>query len=206
MFPDTKSLSQYTCAQILCMDFNWVAFYPMHHKADAYLALEQSIFDYGVFNTLIPDNALELVGMEFKQKAQKFGCSIKQVEAYTPNQNKAEATIRELKRRYRRAMHKSHAPAILWDHYLQLIVEIRRHTALNLFSLEGGTPHTVLTGGTPDVSHLVEFEWYQFVWCLNPGQEGHRLGRWLGTSHSVGQAMCSNVLTAMGKVIHHSSV
>ena len=108
MFADTKSLSQYTCAQIFCMDFNWVAFYPMHHKVDAHLALEQSIFDYGVFNTLTPDNAPELVSREFKQKVQKFGCNIKPVEAYTPNQNKAEATIRELKRSYHRAMHKSH--------------------------------------------------------------------------------------------------
>ena len=53
------------------------------------------------------------------------------------------------------------------------MAEIRRHTALNLFSLEGETPYTVLTGETPDVSHLVEFEWYQFVWYSNPGQEGH---------------------------------
>ena len=66
MFADTKSLSQYTCAQILCTDFNWVAFYPMRHKADAHLALEQSIFDYVVFNTLIPDNVPELVSREFK--------------------------------------------------------------------------------------------------------------------------------------------
>ena len=173
MFADTKSLSQYTCAQIFCMDFNWVAFYPMHHKVDAHLALEQSIFEYGVFNTLITDNAPELVSREFKQKVQKFGCNIKPVEPYTPNQNKAEPTIRELKRSYHKAMHKSHTPAILWDHCLQLMAEIRRHTALNLFSLEGETPDTVLTGKTPDISHLVEFEWYQFVWYSNPGQEGH---------------------------------
>ena len=70
-------------------------------------------------------------------------------------------------------MRKSHTPAILWEHCLRLMAEIRRHTAPNLFSLEGETPHTILTGETPDISHLVEFEWYQFVWDLNPGQEGH---------------------------------
>ena len=102
MFANTKSLSQYTCAQIFCMDFNSVAFYPMHHKANAHLALEQSIFDYGVFNTLIPYNAPELVSRE-------FWLQYKPVEAYTPNQNKAEAMIRELNRSYRRAMRKSHA-------------------------------------------------------------------------------------------------
>ena len=90
----------------------------MHHKADAHLALDQSIFDYGVFNTLIPDNAPELVNREFKCKAQNFHCNTKPVEAYTPNQNKTEAMIRELKRSYHRAMHKSHTPAILWDHCL----------------------------------------------------------------------------------------
>ena len=69
MSADTKSLSQYTCAQIFCMDFNWVAFYPMCRNANAHFALEQSIFDYGVFNTLIPDSAPELVNGEFEQKA-----------------------------------------------------------------------------------------------------------------------------------------
>ena len=128
------------------------------------------------------------------------------MEAYTPNQNKAEAMIRKLKRCYRRAMHKSHAPAILCDHCLQLMAEIRRHTTLNLLSLEGETPHTVHTGESPAISHLVEFEWYQLVWYMNPGQDGHRLGRWLGPSHSVGQAMCSKILTAKDKLIHHSSV
>ena len=130
----------------------------MRCKADTHLALKQSIFAYGVFNTLIPDNAQELVSREFKQKGHNFGCNIKPVEAYTPNQNKAEAMIRELKRSYSRAMHKSHAPTTLWDHCLQLMAEISRHTALNLFSLEGETPHTVLSGKTPDISHLVEFE------------------------------------------------
>ena len=36
--------------------------------------------------------------------------------------------------------------------------------------------------------------------------EGPRLERWLGLSNTIGQAMCSKILTNKGKVIHHSSV
>ena len=66
MIANTKSLSQYTCAQISVQILTGLHFIPCTVKANAHLALEQSIFDYGVFNTLIPDDSPELVSREFK--------------------------------------------------------------------------------------------------------------------------------------------
>jgi hypothetical protein len=40
---------------------------------------------------------------------------------------------------------------------MELMAAIRSHTALNLYSLQGETPHTVLTGDTGDISHICEF-------------------------------------------------
>ena len=97
MFSETKSLSQNNCTQVFSTDFNWVAFYPLRKKRNAHQALEQSVFDYGIFHTIIPDNAKELTEGQFKKMAQKFGSQICPIEAFTPNQNKAEAMIRELK-------------------------------------------------------------------------------------------------------------
>ena len=206
MFLETKSLSHNNCTQVFSTDFNLVAFYPLRKKSNAYQALEQSVFDYGIFHTIIPDNANELTEGEFKKSAQKFGSQICRIEAFTPNQNKAEATICELKRSFRRAMRRTNAPAVLWDHCLQLMAEIRRHTALDIFSLNGETLQTMVTGETAHISHLVEHSWYDFVWYSNPGGEGPSLGRWLGPSNTAGQAMCSKIITNKGKVIHHSSV
>ena len=50
---------------------------------------------------MVPDNAGEISKGEFEQKLRCAGCIISPVEAYTPNQNKAESAIRELKRAYR---------------------------------------------------------------------------------------------------------
>ena len=46
---------------------------------------------------------------------------------------------------------------------------------------------------------------YQFKHS-NPGFENRELGRWLGPSKSVGQAMSSKILTRKGKIVHRTSV
>ena len=112
LFSDTKSLSQNTCGQIFATEFGWVQFYPLERKKDAHTALEKVFNDYGIFNSVVPDNAPELTSGKFKKTAQKFGCRIKPIEAWTPNQNLAEANIRELKRAYRREMRRTNAPAV----------------------------------------------------------------------------------------------
>ena len=138
-------------------------------------ALDRLIWDHRIPYCIIPDNTPELVAGEFKRKALRYGTSFKLVEAWTPNQNLAESAIQEIKRSYRWAMWKSNAPGILWDHCLELIAELRSNMVLNLSSLGGDSPHTKLTGNTADISHLVEFEWYQMVWYSNPGMEGRKL-------------------------------
>ena len=206
LFSDTKSLSQNTCGQIFATEFGWVQFYPLERKKDAHTALEKVFNDYGIFNSVVPDNAPELTSGKFKKTAQKFGCRIKPIEAWTPNQNLAEANIRELKRAYRREMRRTNAPAVLWDHCLQLVAERRSHTVSATEPFDEGPPIKMLTGDTPDISHLVEHRWYDPVWYSNPGFENRELGRWLGPSKSVGQAMSSKILTRKGKIVHRTSV
>ena len=204
LFSETKSLYQNTCGQIFATDFGWVHFIPMRKKSEAPTTLPAVFDSYGIFNHIIPDNAPELTSQEFRKVAHKYGCRIKPVEAWTPNQNLAEANIRELKRLYRREMRRSNAPAVLWDHCLMLMAERRSHTSFG--SNVNGPPIQQLTGDTPDISHLVEHRWFDFVWYSNPGFEGRKLGRWLGPSHTVGQAMCAKVLTEKGKIVHRTSV
>ena len=206
LFSDTKSLAQNTCGQIYATDFGWVQFYPMMRKKDAHATLERAFNDFGIFNNVIPDNAPELTSGQLRKTAHKFGCRIRPIEAWTPNQNLAEANIRELKRMYRREMKRTNCPAVLWDHCLELMAKRWSHTVLTSSPLMEGPPMKILTGDTPDISHLVEHRWYDPVWYSNPRFEGRKLGRWLGPSDSVGQAMSSKILTAKGKIVHRTSV
>ena len=201
LFSETQSLGQNTCGQVYVTDFNFVELFLMRKKSDVSLMLETLTHDYRIFNNIIPDNAPELTLGEFHKCAHKFRTRIRPIEAWTPNQNKAEAAIRELKRSYRHAMRWTNTPTILWVHCMQLMAQLRSHTALTTYELEGTTP---ITGDTPDISHLVEFSWYQIVWYSNPRFEGKR--RCLGPSRDIGQAMCSKILTEKGKIVSRSSV
>jgi hypothetical protein len=67
----------------------------------------------------------------------------------------------------------------------------------------------ILTGDTPDISEYMAFQWYQPVWYLDGASfpnDKKKLGRWLGVSHRVGQAMCFWVLTDNVTVISRTSV
>jgi hypothetical protein len=208
MFTKVKSLRQNTCAQVFVTDFHWTCTYPMKTKSEAHLTLERLHKEVGVFNTIIPDNAPELASGELKRKAIHAGSRVKPIEAYTHNQNLAESAIRELRRMYWRAMLSTGAPHVLWDHCLLLMSEIRTHTALDLPTLDGDTPHTRLTGDTPDISHLCEFTWYGNVWYIEPidKMENRKLAKYLGPSHDVGSAMCMKLLLKTGREINRTSV
>ena len=209
MFSKIKSLQQNTCAQVFCTPLDWTRIFPLRSKGDAHTALDLLHRRHGVPAKLISDGANELTQGLFRKKALAAGSHCTSVEPYTQEHNRAELAIRELKRAYRRQMRKTNAPRVLWDHCLELQAQIRSHTALDLYELFGDTPETNLTGDTPDISHLCEHAWYDWVWYLDPpdqDMEIRKLGRWLGPSHDVGQALCSKILTKKARIVCRTSV
>lgn len=200
--------NQYKCAQVYCTDFDWTKVYPMKLRQDAHYTLDLLHASYGAFNVMIPDNAKELALGTFRDKLRRAGTTVLPIEPYMHNQNRAESTIRELKRMYRRAMIQSRAPEVLWDHCFQLMGEIRSHTCLNIMSLYGQTPETRLIGDTSDISHLCQFTWYEYVWWLDPIEriQNRKLGHYLGPILTSGDIMCMKVLTSKGTVHSLSSV
>jgi Reverse transcriptase (RNA-dependent DNA polymerase) len=208
MFASVKSLQGNKCAQVYCTWFQWVVAYPIPSKAEAHHTLDRLHRDYGIFHTIIPDNAKELTAGEFKRKALKAGSYIAPIEAYSHNQNLAESAIRELQRMFRKAMRQTNAPYVLWDYCIELMSKIRSHTALDMLILQGDTPHTFLTGDTSDISHICEFSWYDMVWYVDhlDKLQNRKLGRYLGPSYDIGQAMASKILTSKGQVLSRTSV
>jgi hypothetical protein len=72
------------------------------------------------------------------------------------------------------------------------VATLRSHTALSIRDLDGEVlAARLLTGGTPDISHLAEFGWYDWVWFLSPAEdvrmERRSLGRYVGHSSDIGE-------------------
>ena len=97
-------------------------------------------------------------------KARQADCHLKQTEPYSPWQNAAESTIRELKKVARRNMIKSNSPKKLWDDWLELEMEIRSCTANNVVELKGEVPRTVMKGETANITYLCEFGWNDWLY------------------------------------------
>ena len=84
-------------------------------------------------------------------------------EPYRPNQNPAEGTIREIKKRWYPVMYKKNVPKRVWDYGLVWICETgnlsvsQSHYANGRISLED------ITGETPDISEYTDFSFYDCI-------------------------------------------
>ena len=80
-------------------------------------------------------------------------------------------------------------------------------TATSMYDLNGRTPFETVLGFTPDISELVEFNWYQWVWYHDPvNPHKDQLGRWLGPAHNVGQGLAYYILNSNAEVVVRSTV
>ena len=210
LFGKVKSLRGNTCCQIFCTYFHYIRAIPLKSKSQAHQALDIFFKRVGIPSAMIPDNAKELTQGHFRKKCQRFQCPICPIEAYTPNANIAEDGIREAKRHYRRIMIETGAPEVLWDYCFEWCCFVRSHTALNIADLDGQVPATKMTGDTTDISFLAEFGWYDWVWYISPHDSEEigvkKLGRYLGPSINVGEAMCGIVLTEKTTRLDRTSI
>jgi hypothetical protein len=163
----------------------------------------------GVPTDLFCDGAPEQVGpkTEFMRTVRRFHINLHQSEPHSPQQNRVEGTIRELKRRWNRIMSQFNVPYQFWDYALVYVSETMSRTSNSIYVLHGRTPYERVTGDTPDISEWIDFAFYQFVWFkLHPGVESPELGRWLGVSHRVGSDMCFWILNKNARVLSRTTV
>jgi hypothetical protein len=210
MFASTVSTRGNTCAQVFVNHLKWVRSFPIPQKGDAHTCLDLLFPEDGVPNFMIMDDANEQVAGEFRRKCRRAGCYSKVTKPYSPWMNRAEGTIRELKRATRRAMVKSGSPKRLWNYCLELQSKIRSNIAHDITTLDGQTPQTLMTGETADISSLCEFEWFQWIWYRDKiasyPNNSRVLGRYLGPSKSIGPEMCAHILKPDGRIIQHTTI
>ena len=82
----------------------------MKRKGEVHEALSLFFQRTGVPDRLVVDGSTEQVQGPFKRKCLEAGCHLKQTEPYSPWQNAAEGSIRELKRGAGQKMTKSGSP------------------------------------------------------------------------------------------------
>ena len=182
---------------------DWIKIYPTSSKGDCHKTFDLLAHREGVSDTLISDQAKEETMGQMRKKVREAGVHYQECEPYSPFQKRAEARMRGLKRAVKRSMVKKSTPMRLWDYCAELQSDIRTSTALDLYALGEMTPETVIKGSTPDISRLVEHEWYDWVKFKDvvPSfpDTYEVLGRWLGPLSDIGSEMCYHILKKNGK-------
>ena len=207
MLAKTKSIKGNTCSQIYTGGQGFITSYTMKSKEIAEDTLSDLFTDVGIPKKIIYDGTPEQVGWhtKFQQLIRKNRIEGYHNEPYTQKYNRAENSVRELKRRWKQRIIKRRAPKRVW--YLGIVWEEKISSSL---CRHGSTTSGIdrITGDTPGISEWLEFEFYDLCWYWDtPYSEGNsKLGRWLSVSHRVGMAMCYWILTSTGRTIFITTV
>ncbi len=173
-------------------------------------ALNEVIQTVGVPKELVSDGARAEVYGRFGAVAKEYRIKQRITEPYSGWQNRAEAAIREIKRKIRRAMQWAKSPNRLWDYCSEWVTAIRRLTAHDIPSLHNRVPCEAVGSNTPDIAEYAQFDWYQYVWYHNPAvqfpEDPKKFGRWIGVAHDVGSSMTFCILPASCRVLARLTV
>ena len=172
-------------------------------------SLRSFISDYGVPKHLTCDGHPSQSGRHtlFQKTIRHHGIKYHVSSPYRPNENPAEGSIREVKKRWYRMQSKKNIPDRLSDYGLKYICETGNLTANTSRYAKGRTPIEIITGETPDLSEYIDFGFYDWVYFrTNAGLGPAELGKWLGISHRVGKLMSYWILPRSGIPISVTTV
>jgi hypothetical protein len=165
LFPRVTSLRGHTCSQLFCTSDGYAKVYPMKLTSEVGSKLNELCSNVGIPSRIFTDNAGEETGEEWETVRRNHLIYQWYTEPHTTWHNKAEQ-IGEENAHYRRIMHRDQDPEALWDNGFEHTDEIRQNVARN--NLGWRTPLEVLTGDTPDISDLLDFGYYDWVWYWDP--------------------------------------
>ena len=209
-YSDVRSVKQNIGAQIFSSKIGFAVSYPVKDSKSETLAftLQDFISDFGVPKRLTFDGAQAQVGQhtQFMRTKPRHNINYHVSSPRRPNENPAEATIREVKKRWYNITRKKQVPPRLWDFGIAQICEITNITVSSSRYTAGSTPLEIITGETPDISEYIDFSFYDWIsYRSNAGLGEESLGRWLGVSHKIGKLMSYWILTISKCNIHHYS-
>ena len=169
--------------------------------------LMDEVRKYGAMDKLVSDNAKAEISERVKDILRTFLIDDWQSEPYKGNQNFAERGWRDTKCKVNSLMNMSGAEAAAWMLALEYICFVQNHTAVD--SLGGRTPIEWLLGYTPDISVLLQFQFWEPVLYAKydgkfPSDTTELMGRFVGIAENVGHSMTYKILTEEGRIIHRA--
>ena len=201
VYSDVKSLLGNTCVQIYTHKIGFAISYPL--RVTKWDEVGQTLFnfihDYGAPEHITFDGAqVQVAKNTLFQHVIDYHVS----SPRRPNENSAEESIREIKRRWHRTMVRKKVPKRLWDYLIIWICETGNLSVSSSKYAHGRTALEIITGETPDKSEYLDFGFYDWViYRSNTGMGETSLGRRVGISHKVGQAMSYWIVTVSGSII-----
>ena len=210
-----KSTRGFTCCQVFVSDkgFVWIHLMKSVSGGEILTALKAFAKEVGVPWALICDPHPSQKTEDLRRFLYEIGTSLRLLERGTQWANLAERFIGLLKNGVRKDLRESNAPMILWDYCLERRMQIMNLTARNTHKLAGSNPYSVTFGGQADISNLVQYGWFEWVYYLEDRNQSvhkfpraiQKLGRCLGPSKE-GNEMAQSVLTQKGTIVTRRSL
>ena len=122
---------------------------------------------------IITDQAQEEIGGSWLTTRKKFQIGQHYTEPYSYWQNHAEDTVCKIKKGIKQHTRRSGSPKCLWCFLGEYITAIQRLTMHDLPGLDGMVPEAQYNGGFTNISEYCQFDWYDYVWYMDPKQEKH---------------------------------
>jgi hypothetical protein len=159
LFYDVISVWGNTCAQLFVSENGHAKIYPMSSKGQAFDKLGSYCSTIGIPKFMVSDNAGEETGGEWDRVRKKYLSPQRTTEPHSPWQNRAEREIQELKRHFRHIMHRSRCPERFWNYGMEYTAQIRDRMSRPM----GENRTESMTGGTPNISEYINFDFYGWV-------------------------------------------
>lgn len=211
MFANVKSIHKKVAAQVWTDGNGYCLFYPLNSKSQAHETIHKMVHDMqGIPEVIVKDGSKEQSSAKWNEEINLIRCRQHTTEPFSQWQNKAEAEIRELKRGIKRHTVRSRSPRRLWEYCGKWVAAIRRLTALSMQSLDGFNAYERVHARRADISEYAQFDWYQYVYAIDPSAGGldtrRVLTRWIGVAEDFGSAMTYWVISKSAEPVARSSV
>ena len=210
MFSKVPSIHGDNGATVYTNGQGYDVIYPWKTKGDHADTLMSLIQDVGIPQTLISDGGKELIYGRARDTCTEYRINQRYTVPYSPWQNAAEGSVREIKKGTRRKLRYTGAPRRTWSYAAKWVVDVRRFLANDHPACDGRTGFEHVTGSTPDISPLALFDFWEPVQFLMPVEdypyEKKHIGRWLGIASNCTDDMAYIVLPKSGIPITRKDV
>ena len=184
--------------------------YPLKSIKEFVNSLEDNIRYRGAMDRLLSDHAAVEISKKVQDLLRVYRIGNWSSEPHHQHQNPAERRIGTIIESTNNVMNHSGAPACLWLLAITYVVFLYNHIAHA--SLDWKTPMQAYSGTTPDITALLQFEFYQPVYyhlddSAFPSDSTELEAYFVGISEHVGDSLTYTLLTKDTKqIIHRSTV